>query len=66
MVSTAVKKLIPPSRFKITIKQQPKGIGMIVEDHDMSDRFSLSVTGLDPTAKILASVPRCGIRQPVV
>jgi hypothetical protein len=60
-----MKTLIPPSRYKITIKQQPKGIRMIVEDHDMSD--CLAIYGYDSRpdreASLLSS--RCGIRQPV-
>jgi hypothetical protein len=59
------KKLIPPSRYKITIKQQPKGIRMIVEDHDMSDCLATYCYKLRPEREASPLSSRCGIRQPV-
>jgi hypothetical protein len=58
------KKLIPPSLYKITIKQQPKGIWMIVEDHDMSDCLATYSYKLRPDREASLLSSRCGIRQP--
>jgi hypothetical protein len=60
-----MKKLIPPSRYKITIKQQPKGIRMIVENHDMSDCLAIYGYKLRPDGEASLLSSRCGIRQPV-
>jgi hypothetical protein len=60
-----MKKLIPPSRYKITIKQQPKGIRMIVEDHDMSDCLATYGYKLRPDREASLLSSGCGIWQHV-
>jgi len=60
-----MEKLIPPWRYKITIKQQPKGIRMIVEDHDMSDCPATYGYKLRPDREASRLSSRCAIGQPV-
>jgi len=60
-----IKKLIPPSRYKITIKQQPKGRRMIVEDHDMLDCLATYGYKLRPDRDASLLSLRCSTRQPV-
>jgi hypothetical protein len=60
-----IEKLIPPARWKITTKQQPKGFRMIVEDHDMSDRFFAFGDGSRRKQEDSLLSQRCGVRQSV-
>jgi hypothetical protein len=60
-----IENLIPPSQHEISAKQQPKGCRMIVEDHDMSDRFFAFGDGSRRDHKDSLLSQRCGIRQPV-
>ena len=60
-----VEKLILPSRYKITTKQQPKGIRMIVENHDMLDCFAAYGYQLRLDREDFLFCSRRGIRQPV-
>ena len=52
-------------QYKITTKQQPKGIRMIVEDHDMSDCFFAFGDGSRRDHEDSLLSQRCGIRQSV-
>jgi hypothetical protein len=60
-----IEKLIPPARWKITTKQQPKGFRMIVEDHDMSDRFFAFGDGSRRNHEDSLLFQRCGVRKSV-
>ena len=56
---------ISPAQHMITTKQQPKGCRVIVEDHDMSDRFFAFGDGSRRDHEDSLLSQRCGIRQPV-
>jgi hypothetical protein len=60
-----MENLIPASQHEIIPKQQPKGCRMIVENHDMSDRFFAFGDGSRRDHEDSLLSQRCGIRQPV-
>src|SRR4029077_435499 len=60
-----VEKLVPPSRCKITTKQQPNRCRMIVEDQNMSDCFATYGDRPRQDREDFLRSSRCCIRQPV-
>src|SRR4029077_133147 len=60
-----VEKLVPPSRCRITTKQQPNRCRMIVEDQNVSDCFATYGDRPRQDCEDFLRSSRCCIRQPV-